>query len=251
MRTISRGSLGWQSVRSTVHDSLYGFDSDGKVVPILCQSDIQLGTAPPVGTVRDGKQWGDLLRRGRRRRGLSPRQSDDVREVMRASLGHAAYGLAAKPLLVSPDYDDDENFRQYQVHWLASMLADIRVGMLDPNRLSATDWEQLSRIVETFLRVPESPQRKIIRQFFSLRIPLREIAKTGKVGPAVHSDATRQGILETKFLRGRRLAEALTTLGVDHWSPLTPLQAYERDSAAFSRDVYTLRCNVGVHARPR
>jgi len=235
MHGLWRGSLRLQkSIRSTLRGGLYKYNK-GKLEAIPFD-----------------KGWGKLLGRARKLGGVSPLQLEELQGIVYASLSHEAYSEAAKPLLVSAhsDWDEAADFRQYQVQWLASMLADFRVRGFDPEHLSATDWEELSRIVETFLGLPAGPQRNIIRQLLDVRIRLGEIAKTGKLPPAIHSDVTRDAILQTLSRRGRDAAEGLAYLGCDHWSPLTPLEAYEKDPAEFSRELYRLRRKIAPRRRP-
>src|SRR6266481_3448524 len=87
--------------------------------------------------------------------------------------------------------DEDENLRVYRLAWLAALLSLIRPAQINLDLLTRIDREEISRIAETFIRVPDGPQRKIVGQFFLLSIRLEEIGKTGRMPKKPISDKTR------------------------------------------------------------
>jgi hypothetical protein len=123
-------------------------------------------------------------------------------------------------------------------------LSLIRPTQISLDLLTRTDREEFSRIAETFIHVPDGPQRKIVGQFFALSVRLEEIGKTGRVPKKPISGKTRTAFEETMGMRGKRRANAMTTLGADYWLPLTPLQAYQGNASGFSRDLYTLGSRI-------
>jgi hypothetical protein len=123
-------------------------------------------------------------------------------------------------------------------------LSLIRPTEINLDLLTRIDREQISRIAETFVRLPDGPQRKIVRQFFAFPVRLEEIGKTGRVPKKPISDKTRTAFVQTEGVRGQRRAHAMTTLGADYWSPLTALQAYQADDGRFSRDLHKLKSQI-------
>jgi len=178
--------------------------------------------------------------------GPSTGEAGRVRNITLASLSEDAYHRACRDHLFAPQrlVSEGENLRTYRLAWLAALLSLIRPTQISFDLLTRTDREQISRIANTFIRVPEGPQRKIVGQFFALSVRLEEIGKTGRVLKKPISDKTRTAFVETEGTRGQRRANAMTTLGADYLSPLTALQAYEADASGFSRDLYTLRSRI-------
>jgi len=178
--------------------------------------------------------------------GPSTGETERVRNIILASLSEDACRLACADRLFEPQrfVREDENLRAYRLAWLAALLSLIRPTEINLDLLTRIDREQIFRIAETFIRVPDGPQRKIVRQFFALSVRLEEIGKTGRVLKKPISDKTRTAFVETMGMRGQRRANAMTTLGADYWSPLTALQAYQADASGFSRDLYTLGSRI-------
>ena len=184
----------------------------------------------------------DFIARIKKNGGPSSGEIEKLRNVLFSSLSEDAYRIACAEDIFVPlrNVSEQENLRAYRVEWLAALLYLIRPNQINFGFVGRIDREEISRITETFNRVPEGPQKKIIRQLFVSSIKLEEIGKTGRVPAKPISGKTRTAILETEGIRGQRRARAMTTLGADYWSPLTPLQAYQMDATGFSRDLYTL-----------
>jgi hypothetical protein len=178
--------------------------------------------------------------------GPSTGEAERVRKIILASLSEDAYRLACRDRLFEPQrlVTEEENLRAYRLAWLAALLFLIRPTEINLDPLTRIDREQIFRIAETFIRVPDGPQRKIVGQFFGLSIRLEEIGKTGRVPEKPISGKTRTAFVQTEGTRGQRRARAMTTLGADYWSPLTALQAYQADDVRFSRDLYKLKSRI-------
>jgi hypothetical protein len=178
--------------------------------------------------------------------GPSTGEAERVRNVILASLSEDAYRLACRDRLFEPQRlaGEEENLRAYRLAWLAALLSLIRPTEIDLDPLTRIDREQISRISETFIRVPDGPQRKIVGQFFALPVRLEEIGKTGRVPKKPISDKTRTAFVQTAGMRGQRRANAMTILGADYWSPLTALQAHQADDGKFSRDLHKLKSRI-------
>jgi hypothetical protein len=178
--------------------------------------------------------------------GPSTGEAERVRNITLASLSADAYHRACSDHLFLPQrfVSEEENLQTYRLAWLAALLSLIRPTQISLDLLTRTDREQISRIAETFIHVPDGPQRKIIGQSFALSVRLEEIGKTGKVPKKPISDKTRIAFVETMGMRGQRRANAMTTLGADYWSPQTALEAYEADAARFSRDLHKLKSRI-------
>ncbi|MGI0013537.1 MAG: hypothetical protein ACREBU_08875 [Nitrososphaera sp.] len=188
----------------------------------------------------------DFIRGIAERGAPSIAEADQLRKIMAASLSEDAYAKSCAERLL-PSFSGkrgEERRKQYRMEWLASLLAFIRPNEINPNMLSGTDGREISRIAETFVRLPDGPQRKIIRQLFPSTIALEEIGKSGRLPARPISDKTRQALMETTDLTGKRRADALTHLEADYWSPKTPREAYDEDPVAFSRDLYRLKSSV-------
>jgi hypothetical protein len=169
-----------------------------------------------------------------------------MRNIVLSSLSVDAYRRACADQLFVPQrlVSEEENLRTYRLAWVAALLSLIRPTQISLDLLTRTDREEFSRIAETFIHVPDGPQRKIVGQFFASSVRLEEIGKTGRVPKKPISDKTRIAFKETTGMRGQRRANAMTTLGADYWLPLTPLQAYQVDANGFSRDLYTLGSRI-------
>lgn len=178
--------------------------------------------------------------------GPSGGEAGRVRKIILASLSEDAYRLVCSDRLFEPQrlVSEEENLRTYRLTWVAALLTLIRPTQISLDLLTRTDREEFSRTAETFIHVPNGPQRKIIGQFFESSVRLEEIGKTGRVPKKPISDRTRIAFEETTGMRGQRRANAMTTLGADYWLPLTPLQAYQADANGFSRDLYTLGSRI-------
>jgi len=178
--------------------------------------------------------------------GPSAGEAEKVRKIILASISDDAHRLACSDHLFVPQrlVGQDENLRVYRLAWLAALLSLIRPAQINLDLLTRIDREEISRIAETFIRVPDGPQRKIVGQFFLLSIRLEEIGKTGRMPKKPISDKTRTAFAETEGMRGQRRANAMTTLGADYWSPLTALQAYQADDGRFSRDLHKLKSRI-------
>lgn len=178
--------------------------------------------------------------------GPSTGEAERVRNIILASLSEEAHRLACiGRLFVSQRLVDEEaNLRAYRLAWLAGLLSLIRPTEINLDSLTRIDREQISRIAETFIRVPDGPQRKIVGQFFALSVRLEEIGKTGRVPKKPISDKTRNAFVQTEGMRGQRRAKAMTTLGADYWWPLTALQAHQADDGRFSRDLHKLKSQI-------
>ena len=178
--------------------------------------------------------------------GPSTGEAERLRNIILASLSEDAHRLACSDRLFVPQrlVGEEANLRCYRLAWLAALLSLIRPTEIKLDSLTRIDREQISRIAETFIRVPDGPQRKIVAQFFALPVRLEEIGKTGRVPEKPISDKTRTAFVQTAGTRGQRRAKAMTTLGADYWSPLTALQAYQADTICFSRDLYTLGSRI-------
>jgi hypothetical protein len=183
--------------------------------------------------------------------GPSTGETEKLRNVVLTSLSEDAYRLACSGHLFVPQrlVAEEKKLRAYQLAWLAALLSLIRPDEINLDLLTRTDREQISRIAETFIRVPDGPQRKIVRQFFASPIRLEEIGKTGRVPDKPISEKTRSAFLGTVGTIGKRLASALSILGADYWSPLSALEAYQKDSSGFSRDLYKLGRRIGRKTR--
>jgi hypothetical protein len=183
--------------------------------------------------------------------GPSTGEIEKLRKVILASLSEDAYRLACGGHLFVPQrlVAKEEKLRAYRFAWLAALLSLIRTNEINLDLLTRIDREQISRIAETFIRLPDGPQRRIIRQLFALSIRLEEIGKMGKVPEKPISEKTRSAFLETDGSRGERRARALSIFGADYWSPLTALEAYQKDSSGFSRDLYKLGRRIGRKTR--
>ena len=188
----------------------------------------------------------DFIARMARNGGPSTGETEKLRIVVFTSLSHDAYRLACEDHLFVPQrlVSEEENLRAYRLAWLAALLSLIRPTEINLDPLTRIDREQISRIAETFIRVPDGPQRKIVGQFFVLSIRLEEIGKTGRVPEKPISDKTRTAFVETQGMRGQRRANAMTRLGADYWWPLTALQAYQADDGRFSRDLHKLKSRI-------
>ena len=188
----------------------------------------------------------DFIARIARNGGPSSGETEKLRIVVLTSLSHDAYRLACSDHLFVPQrlVTEEENLRAYRLAWLAALLSLIRPTEINLDPLTRIDREQISRIAETFIRVPDGPQRKIVGQFFALPVRLEEIGKTGRVPKKPISDRTRTAFVETDGMRGQRRAKAMTTLGADYWWPLTALQAYQADDGGFSRDLHKLKSRI-------
>jgi len=188
----------------------------------------------------------DFLEGIRRNGGPSNGEIERLRNVVLTSLSEDAYVIACREQLFPPQrlVGDDDNRRAYRLAWFAALLSLIRSTQISLDLLTRIDREEISRIVETFIRLPNGPQKRIVRQLFALSIRLEEIGKTGRVPEKPVSGKTRTAFVETEGTRGERRARAMTILGADHWSPLTPLQAYHSDAIGFSRDLYTLGSRI-------
>jgi hypothetical protein len=175
--------------------------------------------------------------------GPSTGETEKLRIIVLTSLSHDAYRLACSDHLFAPHclVGEEENLRAYRLAWLAWLLSLIRPTEISLDSLTRIDREQISRIAETFMRVPDGPQRRIVGQFFASPVRLEEIAKTGRVPKKPISDKTRTAFVQTEGMRGQRRANAMTPLGADYWLPLTALQAYEADDVGFSRDLHKLK----------
>jgi hypothetical protein len=183
--------------------------------------------------------------------GPSTGQAEKLGNVILTSLSEDAYRLACGGHLFVPQrlVAKEEKLRAYRLAWLAALLSLIRPNEINPDLLTRTDREQISRVAETFIRVPDGPRRKIVRQFFASPIRLEEIGKMGRVPQKPISDKTRSAFLETQGTRGKRRARAMSILGADYWSPLTPLEAFQTDANGFSRDLYKLGARIGRKTR--
>ena len=183
--------------------------------------------------------------------GPSTGEAERLRNIILASLSEDAYRLACSDRLFVPQrlVGQDENLRVYRLAWLAALLSLIRPAQINLDLLTRIDREEISRIAETFIRVPDGPQRKIVGQFFLLSIRLEEIGKTGRMPKKPISDKTRTAFAETEGMRGQRRANAMTSLGADYWSPLTALQAYQADDGRFSRDLHKLKSRIRRKAK--
>ena len=183
--------------------------------------------------------------------GPSTGEAERVRNITLASLSEDAYRRACSDQLFVPQrlVREEENLRTYRLAWLAALLSLIRPTQISLDLLTRIDREQISRIAETLIHVPDGPQRKIVGQFFALSVRLEEIGKTGRVPKKPISDKTRTAFVETIGMRGKRRANAMTTLGADYWSPLTAFQAYQADASGFSRDLYTLDSRIRSKTR--
>jgi hypothetical protein len=161
--------------------------------------------------------------------GPSRGEAERVGHIILASLSGDAYRLACSDLIFLPQrlLTDEEKLRDYRLTWLAAFLSLVRPGQIRLDLLTRTDREEISRIAETFVRVPDGPRRKMVAQLFFRSMRLEEIGKTGRIPEKPISDKTRTAFLETEGRRGQQRAKAMTFLGADYWSPLTPLQAYE------------------------
>jgi len=188
----------------------------------------------------------DFIARIARNGGPSTGETEKLRIVVFTSLSHDAYRLACSDHLFVPQrlVTEEESLRAYRLAWLAALLSLIRPAQISLDLLTRTDREEVSRIAETFVRLPDGPQRKIVGQFFLLSIRVEEMGKTGRVPKKPISDKTRTAFEETMGIRGQRRANAMATLGADYWSPLTALQAYQTDASGFSRDLYTLGSRI-------
>jgi hypothetical protein len=178
--------------------------------------------------------------------GPSTGETEKLRIVVLTSLSHDAYRLACSDRLFEPQrlVREEENLRAYRLAWLAALLSLIRPTEINLDPLTRIDREQISRIAETFIRVPDGPQRKIVGQLFALPVRLEEIGKTGRVPKRPISDKTRIAFMQTEGTRGQRRANAMTRLGADYWWPLTALQAYQADDGRFSRDLHKLKSRI-------
>jgi hypothetical protein len=178
--------------------------------------------------------------------GPSSSEAKRMRNIVLASLSVDAYHRACSDQLFVPQrlVSVEENLRTYRLAWLAVLLSLIRPTQISLDLLTRTDREEFSRIAETFIHMPDGPQRKIVGQFFALSVRLEEIGKTGRVPKKPISDRTRTAFVETIGMRGQRRANAMTTLEADYWSPLTALQAYQANANGFSRDLYTLGSRI-------
>jgi hypothetical protein len=188
----------------------------------------------------------DFLEGIKQNGGPSNGEIEKLRNIVLASLSEDAYVIACGDQLFSPQRHSgsDDNRRAYRLAWFAALLSLIRPIEINLNLLTRIDREEISRIVETFIRLPDGPQKRVVRQLFALSIRLEEIGKTGRVPEKPISGNTRTAFVETEGTRGERRARAMTILGADHWSPLTPLQAYHADAIGFSRDLYTLGSRI-------
>ncbi|MGH7773601.1 MAG: hypothetical protein ACREQA_15360 [Candidatus Binatia bacterium] len=165
---------------------------------------------------------------------------------MAASLSEDAYLKSCKEYLFprGSEQSGEEKRKQYRMEWLASLLGFIRPSEVNPSMLSRIDRREISRIAETFVRLPIGPQKKIIRQLLSRGVALEQVGKTGRIPARPISDKTRQALIQTADLTGKRRVDALTHLEADYWSPKTPREAYDEDPVAFSRDLYRLKSSV-------
>jgi len=178
--------------------------------------------------------------------GPSNGEIEKLRNVLLTSLSEDAYRIACDARMFVPQrlVTDKENLRAYRLAWLAALLSMIRPSQIHLDLLTRVDREEISRISETFIRLPDGPRNRIIRQLFSVSFRLEEIGKVGRVPEKPISSKTRTAFLETEGTRGKRRANAMTTLGADYWSPLTPLEAYQADAIGFSRDLYSLGSRI-------
>jgi len=178
--------------------------------------------------------------------GPSAGETEKLRIIVLASVSDDAYRLACSDHLFAPHrfVGAEENLRAYRLAWLAGLFSLIRPTEINLDSLTRIDSEQISRIAETFIRVPDGPQRKIVGQFFALPVRLEEIGKTGRGPKKPISDKTRTAFVQTDGMRGQRRANAMTTLGADYWLPLTALQAYQADDVGFSRDLHKLKSRI-------
>jgi hypothetical protein len=190
--------------------------------------------------------FGDFLEGIKHNGGPSDGETEKLRNIFLTSLSEDAYVIACGEQLFPPQrlISEDDNRRAYRLAWFASLLSLIRPTQINLDLLTRIDREEISRIVETFIRLPNGPQKRVVRQLFALSIRLEEIGKTGRVPEKPISGKTRTAFVETEGTRGERRARAMTVLGADHWSPLTPLQAYHADAIGFSRDLYTLGSRI-------
>jgi len=188
----------------------------------------------------------DLIADCRLRGGPGSPEVEFLRNVVTASLDEKAilqvskYGYFER----GSGKEKEEDYQRYRTVWFLCFLALVRPAEINPKMPSGQDRDEARRIQGVFSEAPEGPQKKIIRQLFAPNIQLAEIAKTGKVPPPVPSDKTIYAFAQTRHFKGRQRAEAMKTLGADHWFPKTPLQAYEDDPVQFSRDLYNLRAVV-------
>ncbi len=180
------------------------------------------------------------------RRGASIGETEQLRKIIAASLSEDAYLKSCKEYLFPrwPERPGEENRKQYRMEWLASLLTLIRPNEINANALSRIDRQEISRIAETFVRLPDGPQKKIIRQLCSPSIALEETAKSGRLPARPISDKTRRAFVLTADLTGKRRADALTQLEADHWAPRTPRETYDEDPERFSRDLYRLKSKI-------
>jgi hypothetical protein len=183
--------------------------------------------------------------------GPSKGEAERVGRIILASLSGDAYRLACSDRIFLPQrfLTDEEKLRDYRLAWLAAFLSLVRPGQIRLDLLTRTDCEEISRIAATFVRVPDGPRRKMVAQLFFRSMRLEEIGKTGRIPEKPISDKTRTAFLETEGRRGQQRAKAMTFLGADYWSPLTPLQAYESDPEKFSRDLYDLKSRSSRKSR--
>jgi len=188
----------------------------------------------------------DFLEGIRQNGGPSNGEIERLRNVVLTSLSEDAYVIACREQLFPPQrlVAEDDNRRAYRLAWFAALLSLIRSTQINLDLLTRIDREEISRIVETFIRLPNGPQKRVVRQLFALSVRLEEIGKTGRVPEKPISGKTLTAFVETEGTRGERRARAMTILGADHWSPLTPLQAYYADAIGFSRDLYTLGSRI-------
>jgi len=195
--------------------------------------------------------FGDFLEGIRHNGGPSGGEIEKLRNIVLASLSEDAYVIACEEQLFPPQrlVGVDDNRRAYRLAWFAALLSLIRPNQITLDLLTRIDREEISRIIETFIRLPNGPQKRVVRQLFALSIRLEEIGKTGRVPEKPISGKTRTAFVETEGTRGERRARAMTMLGADHWSPLTPLQAYQADAIGFSRDLYTLGSRIQRKAK--
>ena len=175
--------------------------------------------------------------------GPSRGEAERVGRIILASPSGDAYRLVCTDRIFMPHrfLTDGEKLRDYRLAWLAAFLSLVRPSQIPLDSLTRIDRQEISRIAETFVRVPDGPRRIIVTQLFYRFMRLEEIGKTGRIPKKPISDKTRTAFLETEGRRGRQRAGPMTVLGADYWSPLTPLQAYESDPGRFSRDLYDLK----------
>jgi hypothetical protein len=205
--------------------------------------------AKPHELVRLG--FWDFITGIKKNGGPSNGETEKLRNVIHTSLSEDAYRLACGDRLFVPqrNVSEAENFRAYRLEWLRNIVVP-NPTQIDPDLLTRIDRQEFSRIAETLCRLPEGPQKRIVRQYFALSIRLEEMGRTGRVPEKPISSKTRTAFLETEGTRGKRRARAMTILGADYWSPLTPFEAYESDATGFSPHCCFFRndrCNL-AHA---